>query len=66
MNHATDSANTAATLATGHKSANGMLSLTLYEQRVSTLVEDAMYCGKAGKCQWRPTASSDRINATIS
>ena len=48
MQHATDSASTAGTLATGHKAAAGMLSLTLYEEKISTLVEDAMYCGKAG------------------
>jgi alkaline phosphatase len=48
MQHATDSASTAGTLATGHKSAISMLSLSLYEEKVSTLVEDAMYCGKAG------------------
>lgn len=48
MQHATDSASTAGTLATGHKAARSMLSLTLYEEKVSTLVEDAMYCGKAG------------------
>ena len=48
MQHATDSASTAGTLATGHKSAASMLSVTMYEEKVSTLVEDAMYCGKAG------------------
>jgi alkaline phosphatase len=48
MQHATDSANTAGTLATGHKAAVGMLSQTLYEEKVSTLVEDAIMCGKAG------------------
>lgn len=48
MQHATDSASTAGTLATGHKAAANMLSVTLYEEKVSTLVEDAMYCGKAG------------------
>lgn len=48
MQHATDSASTAGTLATGHKGARGMMSLDLYEEKVSTLVEDAMMCGKAG------------------
>lgn len=48
MQHATDSANTAGTLATGTKGAVGMLSQTLYEENVSTLVEDAVMCGKAG------------------
>lgn len=48
MRHATDSANTAGTLATGHKSSVNMVSVDLYEESVSTLVEDAMMCGKAG------------------
>jgi alkaline phosphatase len=48
MQHATDSASTAGTLATGHKAAVNMLSQNLYEEKVSTLVEDAMMCGKAG------------------
>lgn len=48
LQHATDSASTAGTLATGHKAAASMLSVSLYEEKVSTLVEDAMYCGKAG------------------
>lgn len=48
MQHATDSASTAACLATGHKSAVNMMSVDLYEEKVSTLVEDAMFCGKAG------------------
>lgn len=48
MQHATDSANTAGTLATGHKSSVNMVSVDLYEEKVSTLVEDAMMCGKAG------------------
>jgi alkaline phosphatase len=48
MQHATDSANTAGTLATGTKGSVGMLSQTLYEEKVSTLVEDAAMCGKAG------------------
>jgi alkaline phosphatase len=48
MQHATDSASTAGCLATGHKAAVNMLSLNLYEEKVSTLVEDAMMCGKAG------------------
>jgi alkaline phosphatase len=48
MQHATDSANTAGCLATGHKAAVGMLSVDLYEESVSTLVEDAMFCKKAG------------------
>jgi alkaline phosphatase len=49
MQHATDSANTAGALATGVKSALNMLSLDLYEEVASTLIEDAMYCSKAGK-----------------
>ena len=48
MQHATDSANTAGCLATGHKAAVGMLSVDLYEESISTLVEDAMFCSKAG------------------
>jgi alkaline phosphatase len=48
MQHATDSANTAGCLATGHKASVGMLSVDLYEELVSTLVEDAMFCSKAG------------------
>lgn len=48
MQHATDSANTAGALATGHKASVGMLSVDLYEEVVSTLVEDAMYCRKSG------------------
>ena len=48
MQHATDSANTAGCLATGHKASVGMLSVDLYEESVSTLVEDAMFCSKAG------------------
>jgi len=48
MQHATDSASTAGTMATGHKSAVNMMSVDLYEEHVSTLVEDAMACGKAG------------------
>lgn len=48
MQHATDSASTAGTLATGVKAAASMISVDLYEEIASTLVEDAMYCGKAG------------------
>lgn len=48
MQHATDSANTAGSLATGHKAAVNMVSVDLYEEDVSTIVEDAMTCGKAG------------------
>ena len=48
MQHATDSANTAGCLATGHKAAAGMISVDLYEESKSTLIEDAMYCNKAG------------------
>jgi alkaline phosphatase len=48
MRHATDSANTAGTMATGVKTSVGMLSVDLYEEKVSTLIEDAMFCGKAG------------------
>jgi alkaline phosphatase len=48
MQHATDSASTAGCLATGHKAAVEMLSVDLFEEVVSTLVEDAMMCNKAG------------------
>jgi alkaline phosphatase len=48
MQHATDSANTAGSLATGHKAAVNMISVDLYEEDVSTIVEDAMTCGKSG------------------
>lgn len=48
MQHATDSASTAGTMATGHKAANNMVSVNLYEEDVSTLVEEAMMCGMAG------------------
>jgi len=47
MQHATDSASTAGSFATGHKAAVNMMSVTLYEEDVSTIVEDAMMCGKA-------------------
>jgi alkaline phosphatase len=47
MRHATDSASTAGALATGHKAAVNMMSVNLYEEDVSTIVEDAMKCGKA-------------------
>eukprot|EP00980_Cylindrotheca_fusiformis_P003941 scaffold871_cov130-Cylindrotheca_fusiformis.AAC.18 len=47
MQHATDSASTAGTMATGHKGGVNMMSQTMYEEDVSTLVEDAMFCGKA-------------------
>jgi hypothetical protein len=40
-----DSAPNAGTMATGRKAAVNML---LYEENISTLVEDAMYCGLAG------------------
>jgi len=45
--YAADSANTAASYATGHKTAPGMMSVNLYEEDVTTIVEDAMKCGKA-------------------
>lgn len=45
--HATDSASTAGALATGHKAAVNMMSVNLYEEDLSTIVEDAMKCGKA-------------------
>jgi alkaline phosphatase len=48
MQHATDSANTAGTLSTGHKASVNMISVDLYEDPVSTIVEDAMRCGKSG------------------
>jgi alkaline phosphatase len=48
MQHATDSANTAGSLATGHKASVNMVSVDLYEEDVSTIVEDAMTCGKSG------------------
>ncbi|CAB9497259.1 Alkaline phosphatase H [Seminavis robusta] len=48
MQHATDSASTAGTYATGHKAAVGMMSVDLYEQDVNTILEDAMACQKAG------------------
>lgn len=48
MQHAPDSAACAGSIATGNKAASNMLSLNIYEEEVSTLVEDAMYCGKAG------------------
>jgi alkaline phosphatase len=48
MQHATDSASTAGCMATGHKSAVNMMSTNLYEEKMSTIVEDAMMCGKAG------------------
>jgi alkaline phosphatase len=48
MQHATDSANTAGCLATGHKAAVGMLSVDLYEEPKNTLIEDALFCNKAG------------------
>jgi len=48
MRHATDSASTAGTMATGHKGAVNMMGVDLYEEKVSTIIEDAMMCGKAG------------------
>ncbi len=45
--HATDSASTAGSFATGHKAAVNMMSVNLYEEDVSTIVEDAIKCGKA-------------------
>jgi len=48
IRHATDSAATASAYATGHKTTPGSLSVNLYEERVSTILEDAMQCGKAG------------------
>lgn len=48
MQHATDSASTAGCMATGHKASVTMMSQNLYEEKVSTLVEDAMFCDKAG------------------
>ena len=48
MRHATDSANTAGSLATGVKAGVNMLSVDLYEEKASTLVEDALMCGKSG------------------
>lgn len=47
MRHATDSASTAGCMATGTKAAVNMMSVDLYEEKSSTLVEDAMMCGKA-------------------
>jgi len=47
MRHAIDSANSAGSYATGHKAGVNMMSVNLYEEDVSTLVEDAMKCGKA-------------------
>lgn len=47
MRHGTDSASTAGALATGHKAAVNMMAVNLYEEDVSTIVEDAMMCGKA-------------------
>jgi alkaline phosphatase len=46
--HAPDSAATATCMATGYKTGPYMLSLDLYEQQVSTILEDAIRCGKAG------------------
>ena len=48
MRHATDSANTAGSYATGVKASVNMMSVDLYEEDVSTIIEDAMKCGKAG------------------
>jgi len=48
MQHATDSAPTAGCLATGIKASVNMVSVDLYEEKVSTIIEDAMTCGKAG------------------
>jgi alkaline phosphatase len=48
MQHATDSAATATTLATGHKVGNTMMSVNLYEDEISTILEDAMKCDMAG------------------
>lgn len=48
MRHATDSAATASAYATGHKTGTNMMSVNMYEEDVSTLVEDAIMCGKSG------------------
>lgn len=48
MQHATDSASTAGSLATGVKSARGQLSQDLYENERQTIIEEAMKCGMAG------------------
>lgn len=48
MQHPTDSANTAGTMATGHKASVGMISQNLYEENQRTIIEDAMFCDKAG------------------
>lgn len=48
MQHATDSASTAGALATGIKAARGQMSQDLYENEHPTLIEEAMFCGKAG------------------
>jgi len=45
--HATDSASTAGSLATGEKAAINMQSVDMYERPVTTLVENALMCGKA-------------------
>eukprot|EP00339_Tiarina_fusa_P012873 CAMPEP_0117001948 /NCGR_PEP_ID=MMETSP0472-20121206/3775_1 /TAXON_ID=693140 ORGANISM="Tiarina fusus, Strain LIS" /NCGR_SAMPLE_ID=MMETSP0472 /ASSEMBLY_ACC=CAM_ASM_000603 /LENGTH=754 /DNA_ID=CAMNT_0004702121 /DNA_START=45 /DNA_END=2309 /DNA_ORIENTATION=+ len=48
LQHGTDSASTAGSYATGHKGVGGMLSQNLYEEDMSTIIEDAMKCGMAG------------------
>lgn len=48
MQHATDSAPSAGSLATGFKSGNNQMATNLYEEEVPTLVEEAMICKKAG------------------
>lgn len=48
MQHATDSANTAGTMATGIKGAVGQLSQDVYEKDGQTILEAARACGKAG------------------
>lgn len=46
--HATDSASTAGSLATGVKTFTGAFGVDIYERPVRTIVEDALHCGKAG------------------
>jgi len=46
--HATDSASTAGTLATGTKTFTGAFGVDIYELPVQTIVEEAMHCGMHG------------------
>lgn len=66
--HAPDSAATATSLASGHKTSSFMLSTDLYENPVTTIVEEAMRSGKAAGVvtSGKPTNYSLKLRDVIS